>query len=164
MLVSYDEIPAWYQDNDCILHGYRQESRSVKACFASWLYIHNETVNIFTHLIPAIIFLIAEGWIFIYFKNGYSQAKPLERFVFAFFLFTASFCLGMSATFHTLLNHSEKVSHLWLQFDFVGIVILIIGYFVSGVYMGFYCEPTLQKVYWAMVRVAANHRKPPGRC
>lgn len=47
MLLSYDEIPEWHQDNDHILHGYRPESGPVKACFASWLYHHNETVNIF---------------------------------------------------------------------------------------------------------------------
>ena len=30
-------------------------------------------------------------------------------------------------------------------------MILIIGKFVSGIYVGFYCEPLLQKIYWTMV-------------
>jgi hypothetical protein len=157
-LLSYDEIPQWYQDNDYIRHGYRPESRSAKACFASWLYLHNETVNIYTHLVPAMIFLMAEIWVFASFKNIYPQAKPLEPFIFAFFLFAAFLCLGTSATYHTLINHSENVSHLWLHCDFVGIVILTLGDFVSGIYMGFYCEPTLQKVYWTMVRHTARDR------
>jgi len=151
MLLSYDEIPEWHQDNDYIRHGYRAESRCVRACFASWLYLHNETANIFSHLIPAFVFLGAEIWISSYFKAGYPQAKPLERFIFAFFLLTAFICLALSATYHTLMNHSETVSHLWLRLDFVGIIILTLGYFVSGIYMVFYCEPTLQKVYWTMI-------------
>jgi adiponectin receptor len=159
MLLSYDEIPDWYQDNHYIRHGYRPESGSVKACYASWFYLNNETVNIFSHLIPALIFLSAEIWIFNYIEN-FPQAKSLEHFVFAFFLLTAFVCLGLSATYHTLMNHSAKISHLWLQFDFVGIVILTIGDFVSGIYMVFYCEPTLQKVYWTMVR---EHREYPNK-
>jgi len=51
MLLPYDEIPKWLQDNSYIHHGYRPESKSTRACFASWLYLHNETVNIFSHLI-----------------------------------------------------------------------------------------------------------------
>lgn len=151
VLLSYDEIPGWHQDNDFILHGYRPESRSAKACLASWLYLHNETVNIFSHLIPALVFLTAEAWIFSFFKAHYPQAKSVEQFIFAFFLLTAFVCFGLSATYHTMMNHSAKVSNLWLRIDFVGIVVLILGDFISGVYVGFYCEPTLQKVYWAMV-------------
>src|SRR5437588_9882969 len=40
---------------------------------------------------------------------------------------------------------------LWLQLDFVGVVILTLGGFVSGIYVGFYCDPALQKLYWSMV-------------
>lgn len=53
------------------------------------------------------------------------------------------------------MNHSMRVSDLWLRLDFVGIIILTLGDFVSGIYMVFYCEPTLQKVYWTMVRLPA---------
>jgi adiponectin receptor len=151
MLLSYGEVPEWYQDNDCIRHGYRHESRSVRKCFASWLYLHNETINIFSHLIPAITFLCSEIWVFLYFQAGYPQAKPLERFVFALFLLAAFICLGLSAIYYTLINHSAELSHLWLRFDFVGIVVLTLGDFVSGIYMVFYCEPTLQKIYWTMI-------------
>jgi adiponectin receptor len=152
ILLPFDEIPEWQQDNEYIRHGYRPESGSMRACFASWLYLHNETINIFSHLVPAIFFLGAEVWIFSFFKAGYPQAKPLERFVFAFFLLSAFVCLGLSACYHTMLSHSAKVSELWLRLDFIGIVCLTLGDFVSGIYMMFYCEPTLQKVYWTMVR------------
>ena len=152
-LLSYDEIPEWHQDNDFIRHGYRPESNSVRACFASWLYLHNETVNIYSHLVPGILFLAAEGAIYQYFQARYPKATIGDRLIFAFFLLTAVICLGMSATYHTLMNHSIHVSHLWLRLDFVGIVVLTLGDFVSGIYMAFYCEPVLQRIYRTMVNM-----------
>lgn len=153
VLLSYDEIPKWHQDNEFIRHGYRPESRSIRACFASWLYMHNETVNIYSHLLPGIIFLIGKGVIYKYFQDRYSMSTIGDRLIFAFFLLTAATCLGLSATYHTLMNHSADVSHLWLRFDFVGIIVLTLGDFVSGIYMVFYCEPDLQKIYWTMVHI-----------
>lgn len=152
-LLPYDEIPEWHQDNDFICHGYRPESNSTRACFASWLYVHNETVNIYSHLLPAILFLTAEGLVYYYFQASYPDATTGDRLIFAFFLLTAATCLGMSATYHTLMNHSMHVSNLWLRLDFVGIIVLTLGDFVSGIYMVFYCEPMLQKIYWSMVRI-----------
>ncbi len=154
-LLSYDEIPEWYQDNAFIRHGYRPESNSARACFTSWIYLHNESVNIYSHLLPAVLFLVAEGLIAHYFQVRYPDASIGDRLVFAFFLLTATTCLGMSATFHTLLNHSIGVSHLWLRLDFVGIIVLTLGKFVSGIYMIFYCEPVLRWIYWAMARIVA---------
>lgn len=49
------------------------------------------------------------------------------------------------------MNHSQRVSELCLRIDYTGILSLILGSFVSGIYVGFYCEPFLQKVYWAMI-------------
>ena len=53
--------------------------------------------------------------------------------------------------YHTLMNHSRRVEQLWLQFDLVGIVVLILGDFISGIYMVFWCEPLERKIYWSMV-------------
>jgi len=152
-LLSYDEMPEWHQDNHFIRHGYRPDSNSVRACFASWLYMHNETVNIYSHFIPGILFLAAEVVIYQYFQARYPKTTIVDRLIFAFFLLTAVTCLGMSAAYHTLMNHSNHVSHLWLRLDFVGIVFLTLGDFVSGIYMVFYCEPVLQRIYWIMVHM-----------
>lgn len=150
-LLTYDEIPAWHQDNEYIRSGYRPETNSIRPCFASWLYVHNEAANIFTHLIPAIASLICEALLLGYFRVTYPAATHGDRLAFAFFLLAAASCLGMSATYHTLMNHSASISNLWLRLDYVGIVILTLGDFESGIYLVFYCEPILQQVYWIMV-------------
>ncbi|OBT39979.1 hypothetical protein VE00_09985 [Pseudogymnoascus sp. WSF 3629] len=150
-LLSFDELPEWQKDSPFIRSGYRPESNSAQACFASWLYLHNESVNIYSHLIPGILFLAGEVVIYQYFDARYPVATVSDRLIFAFFLLTAVTCLGLSAMFHTFLSHSALISHVWLQLDFVGIIVLILGDFVSAIYVGFYCEPALQKTYFTMI-------------
>lgn len=152
-LITYDELPTWYQDNEYIIGGYRPESFSTSACFTSLLYIHNETINIYTHLIPAIVFLFAQAFILYMLHQKFPEAEPLDYAVFSFFLLSAFITLSLSFLYHTLMNHSMSVSYLWLRLDYIGILALIIGDFVSGIRVGFYCDPTLQKIYWSMVRM-----------
>lgn len=151
VLLSFDELPKWHQDNEFIHHGYRPISGSARISFSSWSYIHNESVNIYSHLIPAVVFLLGEWYILEYLTSRYSDITGTDFFIFTFFLLTAVLCLGLSATYHTLMNHSSEVEQLWLRFDLVGIVILTLGDFVSGIYMVFWCEPLQRKIYWSMV-------------
>jgi adiponectin receptor len=151
VLSSFQDLPTWYQDNPFILRGYRPVSDSVRLCWESWFYLHNETVNIFSHLVPAIYFLAAQWLLHRYLSVHYPDSSYEDRMAFAIFLLTVTICFGLSSAYHTLMNHSFFVSHLFLSLDLVGIVIHILGNFVSGIYVVFYCEPTLQRVYWTMV-------------
>ena len=164
-LLSYKEIPPWYQDNDYILHGYRPISNSSLECLTSWSYLHNETVNIFSHLIPALLALAialaletVNTKLFLFY---YPEATRGDIVAFTFYLLSASLCLGISTAYHTLMNHSELVSNLWLRMDFLGIIILIEGCFVSGIYVTFYCEQSLQRLYWGMVRQKDSPPRTP---
>jgi predicted membrane channel-forming protein YqfA (hemolysin III family) len=56
-------------------------------------------------------------------------------------------CLGMSATFHTLSNHSDTVAKWGNKLDYTGIVALIVGSYVPALYYGFFCLPNLMTVY-----------------
>ena len=150
-LLSYDDIPEWSQDNEFILYGYRPASNSVVDCFLSWTYVHNETANIYTHFLPALCFALMEIFGYKYFTAHYPDATTTDRLVFTFFLLAAVACLGLSTTYHTLMNHSAEVSHFWLRMDYVGIVGLILGDIVSGTYVVFYCQSSIRTVYWGMV-------------
>ncbi|KAJ5414978.1 hemolysin-III channel protein Izh2 [Penicillium cosmopolitanum] len=150
-LLSYNEMPDFCQDNAFILDAYRPVSHSTRACFASLFSLHNETINIYSHLIPGILSLVAEGVMYHYLHTRYPKAAIGDYLVFAFFLLTATICLVTSATYHTLTNHSKNVSKLWLRLDFVGIIIFILGEFVSWIGMIFYCESTVKWAYWAMM-------------
>lgn len=161
ILQTYDQTPIWHQDNEYIRSGYRLETNSARQCLASWWYIHSETANIFTHLIPTLVSMLCGMMVFPFFNKYYPASTTGDKLVFAFFLFAAAICLGMSATYHTLMNHSSSVSELWLRLDYVGIVILTLGDFVSGIYLIFYCERALQRVYWTMV---SDYTDPSSCC
>ncbi|ETS76981.1 hypothetical protein PFICI_10855 [Pestalotiopsis fici W106-1] len=153
VLLSFDELPEWHQDNEYIRHGYRPISGSARVSFRSWSYLHNESVNIFSHFIPGIGFLLGEWYILQYLASKYSRITATDYVIFTIFLLTAVICLGLSTTYHTMMNHSNKVEKFWLRLDLVGIMVLTVGDFVSGIYVIFWCEPTQRKIYWSMIGV-----------
>lgn len=151
VLISYHELPEWYEGNEYIHHGYRRPSHSVPISARGLLALHNETINIYTHLIPALVFLVSPGFILHYLHQEYTAVHPADDIIFVFFGLTAAVCQSFSACYHTFANHSERVDEFWLRMDFVGIVLLTVGDFVSGIYMVFWCESVERLVYWSMV-------------
>lgn len=145
-------MPKWFKEenNQSILHGYRPISGSVRASFRSWCYLHNESVNIYTHLIPAVAFVAGEYFILKYLA-GKSRATGGDFVAFSFFMITATICYGFSALYHTLMNHSYTMDHFWHRLDMLGIGIFIIGDIVLGVHIIFQCETTLRIIYFTMV-------------
>ncbi|KAJ5873663.1 mPR-like GPCR protein [Penicillium subrubescens] len=152
-LLSFGELEKWRQDNEYILDGYRPASGSALDSFRSWLYIHNESVNIYSHLIPAVAFLLGEWYIPGYLTTRYHNITGNDSFIFTFFFLSAVICLGLSTTYHTMMNHSYKVEQFCLRLDLVGIVVLMLGDFVSGIYMVFWCEPLQRNIYWSMTGI-----------
>ncbi len=149
-LLSNSQIPLWYTDS-FILTGYRPVTHSVKFCFNSLTYLHNETVNIYSHLIPAFCAVILASLVSSYFRATFPKATRSDRLAFEVYLATSVVCFTVSSLYHTLLCHSRYYRDLWVRLDYVAIVFQILGSFVSGIYIGFYCEPHLQKLYWSMV-------------
>ncbi len=151
LTVLWDNLQSWQQDNHYIYSGYRPASNSYTKSLASLGYLHNESVNIYTHLLGAIAFTISGISLCQALGARYGTASKADVLAFGCFFLGAALCLGMSATYHTLSNHSSRVHAIGNKLDYVGIVFLITGSFVPCIYYGFYCEPGLQKIYWTMV-------------
>ena len=153
VLLSFDQMPEWFriESNKWVHHGYRPISGSVHTSFCSWSYLHNESVNIYSHLIPAVIFFLGEWYIQQYLTSRYSDVTTADFIAFSIFMSSAVTCLSLSAIYHTLMNHSQHVEHLCLRMDMLGVVIFILGDLVLGIYMVFWCEPLPRKTYWSMV-------------
>ncbi|KAK4158072.1 hemolysin-III related-domain-containing protein [Chaetomidium leptoderma] len=146
-LIPWDDLPAWRRDNPSILHGYRQTSNSLSASLGSLLYLHNESVNIWTHLVGAVVFLLGGAYLHGLVAPRYASATPGDVLAFACFFAGAFACLGMSATYHTLCNHSAEVAKWGNKLDYTGIVFLIVGSFVPALWYGFFCRPGLLTGY-----------------
>ncbi|KAH9621953.1 hypothetical protein KSS87_015592 [Heliosperma pusillum] len=56
-LYCYDELPDYMKDNEFILNYYRSEW-SLKSCFFSLFQWHNETINVWTHLLGFVLFVV----------------------------------------------------------------------------------------------------------
>ncbi|RKK13906.1 hypothetical protein BFJ66_g3605 [Fusarium oxysporum f. sp. cepae] len=147
LLILWDDLPAWRRDNAFILSGYRQSHGSYAHSFRSLFYLHNESVNIWSHLLGAIVFLASAAYVDRVVRPRYESASSADVLVFACFFGGAVVCLGMSATYHTLSNHSDTVSKWGNKLDYTGIVALIVGSYVPALYYGFFCLPNLMAFY-----------------
>jgi adiponectin receptor len=79
------------------------------------------------------------------------EASGTDNFMFGIFFLCAELCLVFSATYHLVGPHSFDVGQFWHQMDLLGIVIVTVGTFIPGIYYLFACEPSLQKLHWAVV-------------
>jgi adiponectin receptor len=159
-LISIHDIPAWYRDNPFIISGYRPVSNSTARCVESLLYVHNETANIYTHLFAALVFILAQSALQRYLTSIHPNIQTGDRLAIALEVFTAALCFLSSVTYHSLICHSEHIFRLSLKCDYAGIIALIIGNFLSGLYISFHCEPTLANIYSFMVILLCSRKKP----
>ncbi|PHH74040.1 hypothetical protein CDD80_3402 [Ophiocordyceps camponoti-rufipedis] len=151
LLLLWDELPAWRRDNAYIVSGYRHSNPSLTHVLCSLTTLHNESVNIWSHLVGALLALATGLYLYCVVHPRYRYATPRDVFVFGCFFAGAAVCLGMSATYHTILHHSEPVARWGNKLDYTGIVFLIVGSFVPALYYGFYCHPTLLTSYLSAI-------------
>ena len=111
-LLWFYELPEWFQlgNNEWVRDGYRPMSNSIRASFRSWFYLHNETVNIYSHLIPAVVFLLGEYHVLQCLAGQYPRVTSADLVAFSCFMLTATICFASSALYHTLMNHSYSES------------------------------------------------------
>jgi adiponectin receptor len=151
LLLLWDDLPAWRRDNAFILSGYRPTRPSYTESARSLFYLHNEFVNIWSHLAGAIVAIITGTWLYLVIHPRYETANPSDVLVFACFFGSAVVCLGMSATYHALTDHSQEIARWGNKLDYTGIVALIVGSYVPTLYYGFFCHPILMTGYLYLV-------------
>ncbi|KAI9010517.1 hypothetical protein CLU79DRAFT_891238 [Phycomyces nitens] len=147
-LLHYEELPEQWQNNKHIHTGYRFLSTPAD-CFHSLLYVHNETGNIYTHLIGFFVFFVL-GVYELFYSPLLSEVPGLDRVVFAIFFLAACKCLMCSTVWHTLsaINNYETLTKM-ACLDYVGISVLICASIILTEYYGFYCEPMWRNTYMA---------------
>ncbi|KAI0898454.1 HlyIII-domain-containing protein [Annulohypoxylon nitens] len=141
LLILWDDLPTWRRDNHFIETGYRRDSNSYRLSFASLFYVHNETVNIWTHLLGALFFPAVGAWLYHVIAPRYASANASDLLVFGCFFAGAVSCLD------AISNHSEEVAKWGNKLDYSGIVFLIVGSYVPALYYALFCLPSLMTVY-----------------
>jgi adiponectin receptor len=151
-LLTWDSIDPWRRDNHYITSGYRIDKPSYHHTLLSLTHLHNESVNIWSHLLGAIITVVLSTYLYTQIIPRYQNANQQDFIAFGCFFTGAFLCLGMSATFHALLSHSQGHAKWGNKLDYTGIVLLIVGSYVPALYYSFFCKPLLLRIYLGLVR------------
>ncbi|KAI9268061.1 hemolysin-III related-domain-containing protein [Phascolomyces articulosus] len=147
-LLLYEELPVPWRNNQHILTGYRFLSTPAQ-CWHSLLYLHNETGNIYTHLIGFVVFLCI-GIYELFYSELISTAPLIDRVMFAVFFTAACKCLMCSTVWHTLSGINDYTIFKRVAcLDYVGISVLICASVVLTEYYGFYCDDMWRNTYMA---------------
>lgn len=150
------EVPE-HQRSKFIVGYYRLERPRLQQLFA-W---HNETLNIWTHLIGTIYFVVRGfTWIraraLVHDKGipGHTSSVYDSAMVLLVLVSSGS-CMAASSFFHWR-SCTPKREHMCLvSFDRSGIVCFIFSSFFGGISLGYSCFPTVQKVYLVLTVFAS---------
>lgn len=151
-LLTWDEIESWQQHNPYIVTAYRPSTNSYLKSARSISQIHNQTVNIWSHLLGAVAVIFSAIVLYRIYSSRLHVATNTDLLLFGQFFMGAIACLLFSSAFHTFNNHSETIYHSFLLNDLTGVILLTTTSFYPGLYYGFNCEPRLIFIYSAMVR------------
>ena len=158
-LLKWDDLLSWQKDNEYILTGYRQASFSWRRSAVSVFSRHNETINIWSHLLGGFSFAFVPLYVHWSIRSSYPNANPVDILQIFIYFIGVTVCFTLSSFFHTFLNHSKEVWKLGNELDHLGIVLVIWGSMVPSDYFGFYCSPVLQCTY--ILIVGAPSRRLP---
>jgi len=148
-LLKYDEAPEYVRHNPYIRTGYRSPQGWLQ-CLRSVLSLHNETLNIWTHLLGAVFFLVLLAWDCTA-PPAPDQVTWRDFSVILSIIGCYQLCMIMSAVFHTFTAHSQEASEFCLMMDLAGIGASITASFVSGIYYAFWCSPLTCTFYLVTV-------------
>ncbi|KAK0105191.1 hypothetical protein ONS96_004592 [Cadophora gregata f. sp. sojae] len=99
-LKRWEELPLWQQEGSHFIEtGYRPPSGSMLNSFKSWGYLHNESVNIYSHLIGSLLFFAAPIYIFkTEIPPRYKVATSADIGVCTIYFIGVAICFLLSAT------------------------------------------------------------------
>jgi len=154
-LTTAKRLPDGYDLVPFVESGYRVGYGSC-ACVASVFQLHNQTLNVWTHLVGFIYFA--------YLLVDAGRPRDADALVVFALRVSAALMTGASSAYHTFSALPPKACAAWLCVDKVGIASMIGGSFVPGVWFAFRCLPAARTCYlgaaflvWILgVALAAN--------
>ncbi|KAI8963108.1 hemolysin-III channel protein-like protein Izh2 [Daldinia sp. FL1419] len=157
-LLEWDHLPPWKQRGcEHLRTGYRPECASLWSCLYSWSYLHNETVNIFTHIVGAVIFLALPLYVFrTEIPPRYKVATAGDILVCSVYFLGVGICFTLSTVFHTFMCHSEAAYSLGVKLDYQGIILLIWGANIALIYYSMPCDLSSRIAYWTFNTMLAG--------
>lgn len=145
--IHYYDLPFSWRENKYIINGYRfslQHSKMIKSIFH---FNHNETMNIWTHMIG---FGILAYITFIHFPSTkvYQQNSFNDNLAMYGFLAAGMKCLISSVVWHTYSCFAHLPTRIRCAcVDYTGITVLITASVISAEYCALFHYPKLLNTY-----------------
>ena len=116
-----EDVPAQFREM-FICSGYRKPYGSALDCVKSAFQLRNETVNVWTHFVPFLLFLVRFASLF--WKYGIT-----DTYVYPLLSFAIGICgfLLMSSGAHLFNSMSPRVRHICFFFDYAAISVYSVG-------------------------------------
>jgi hypothetical protein len=160
-LRKIEHVPEWVVDNPFILSGYRRPNSSISYYALSIFSLHNETINIWTHLIGFLLFAAIsldhfvlqsnstyteeDSFVFGAFYTGVFNLYLLCSYIFGLalrvYVAGAMIMFLLSTVLHTFQTMGEIYSPILARMDYIGISCMIVGSFLPVLFYAFKCEP-----------------------
>ncbi|KAI7779921.1 hypothetical protein LA080_000244 [Diaporthe eres] len=130
-LLTWKDILPWQRDNEFILTGYRQASFSYPKSILSILAVHNESANIWSHLLGALWFLT--NTVHFLKQTNSTSFRSQDALFVALYQLCISICFILSTFYHTFSDNSPAIHRgVWDTF-------------------AFYCHQALRLIYFALL-------------
>jgi len=154
-LLKITEVDEYYRSNPFILTGYRDRT-GFFGCIRSVVLLHNETVNIWSHLLGflylAALFFRDVILVLPSTENGLEVTRT-DFFILFLLILCYQATMILSSLYHTFSCHSVELSHRCLSLDLLGITLALLATYLSGIYYAFWCHPVARDFY--LLTVAA---------
>lgn len=121
-VLHFDDLPQWMQTDPYIRHGYRRELKSFRECCRSLFYPHNEFMNTWSHLLPALFFLglvLAADYPVLY---GRAQVSWIDNLAIQMYVGGTAGCLFLSVSVSS--QFSNDAVYTWPRQKLNGILLL----------------------------------------
>ncbi|KYQ96643.1 putative basic-leucine zipper transcription factor [Tieghemostelium lacteum] len=147
------------KENPYIQSGFREHTNgSFWNCTKSIFQLHNDTFNIWTHLLGALYYLcFIINWLLLENtdtnnninnnNNTSSNNSTLPKIYLFYYLLSCFFCFTASTIYHTYRSHSIQVFKRTLMFDVSAIALVILAAVNLILNAELQCYPTVRRLY-----------------
>jgi adiponectin receptor len=140
--MSINTLPKWYliTVNSYVLDNYRKPT-SFTNCFLSLFIIHNETFNIYSHLLPSFYFIY--NLYSVLNKHYYTHALIQYKCCILFGYYATIFMCISSSFAHTFYIIDSNWSDFVWKLDFIGIILINLSHQIFDIillskFLGYY--------------------------
>jgi adiponectin receptor len=150
-LYCFHECPAYLQDNDCILTGYR----AYYSYAESWLSLfptHNESGNVWSHLCGFVVFFVMSFQVWMH--PVHPSMETEDKLVLTIFLALACYTMFFSSMFHLHMCVSKHAMKFWACLDYSGISASIAGGSIAVMYLLLHCDGPVRVAWLSLLGIA----------